>query len=86
MQEVYRAAEELEPEIQLLCVLGSYGDTMSAEEVLDSLHMWNESSTILDQRDVENFNPKVPLEHLITLAGRTFVRSGCNATLDREVR
>ncbi len=42
MVEAYKAMEKLGAKSDLLGTMGSFGDTLSDEEVLDFLKMWNE--------------------------------------------
>lgn len=40
--ELYRAIESITPDPGLLAVVGSWGDTMDDEDILDMLKSWNE--------------------------------------------
>lgn len=40
-QQIYRALEILGAESDLLSIIGSYGDTLSDDEILDMLKDWN---------------------------------------------
>jgi len=41
IQEVYRAAEKLGARSDLLCILGSWGDTLEDADILSMLRDWN---------------------------------------------
>ena len=41
--ELYRAFENLGAKSDLLCIIGSWGDTMSDEETLEDLKVWNKA-------------------------------------------
>lgn len=46
-KELYRALERLDADPELLCIVGSWGDTLDDGEVLELLKAWNESGKIL---------------------------------------
>ena len=41
--ELYEAVRKLEGDSDLLCILGSYGDTVDDDDVLERLRQWNSS-------------------------------------------
>jgi hypothetical protein len=43
MQEIYEAVERLDGPLGLLAAIGSYGDTLTPDEVLTMLEAWNEN-------------------------------------------
>ncbi|MFI0849559.1 hypothetical protein [Mesorhizobium sp. IMUNJ 23232] len=42
--ELYEAVRKLDANSGLLCIIGSYGDTVDDEEVLERLRQWNHDS------------------------------------------
>ncbi len=44
--ELYEAARRLGADSELLRIIGSYGDTMTDEEVLEALKLWNRGHPI----------------------------------------
>jgi hypothetical protein len=47
--EIYKAMEKLGAGPELLGIVGSYGDTLEDEDVLDSLKRFNEAGTMFDE-------------------------------------
>lgn len=45
--ELYKAIERLDAGSDLLSIIGSYGDTLSDQEVLDLLREWNRTGRAL---------------------------------------
>jgi hypothetical protein len=41
--ELYEAVRKLDPASDLLCIIGSYGDTVDDDDVLERLRQWNSS-------------------------------------------
>lgn len=46
VREIYRAMEKLEAPPKLLGVVGSWGETLSDEDVLKMLRTWNEGGRL----------------------------------------
>lgn len=44
-QEIYRAMEALGAQSDLLCIVGSWGDSLPPELVLSELRAWNGEAT-----------------------------------------
>lgn len=42
--EIYRALQKLGAKSDLLSIAGSFGDTLTDQQVLNALRRWNESS------------------------------------------
>lgn len=42
--ELYQACEHLGAKSDLLCIIGSWGDTMTDEEILEDLRVWNRAN------------------------------------------
>jgi len=51
VQELYRTFQKLGAPPELLGVIGSWGDTLSDEEVLTMLRVWNESGRFKLERE-----------------------------------
>lgn len=48
--EIYKAVFKIAPDqVELLCILGSLGDSMSDEDVLECLEQFNEKGTCRDE-------------------------------------
>lgn len=41
--ELYEAVRKMDPKSDLLCIIGSYGDSINDEDVLERLRQWNNS-------------------------------------------
>lgn len=48
--ELHAALERLDAPPDLLSIIGSYGDTLSNEEVLEHLKSWNRTGEVLNER------------------------------------
>jgi len=49
-QELYCAFERLNAPVELLSIIGSYGDSLSDEEILRLLKAYNETGKVLHER------------------------------------
>ena len=48
--QIYIALERLGADLELLSVIGSWGDTLNEEQVLQYLIEWNDSGKVLHER------------------------------------
>jgi hypothetical protein len=62
--ELYEAARKLGAKSDLLSIIGSYGDTLSDQEVLDALRQWNEAYPAQDGGVYGEPTPFEDQEHL----------------------
>lgn len=49
ISELYKALERLDADPELLSIIGSYGDTLTDEEVLRLLRAWNETGKVVHE-------------------------------------